>query len=49
MTEKIFDVVILTDDRYVIPENPDWYVQNILKEDGLVKEALEGNRKRRGR
>lgn len=41
MTEKIFDIVILTDDRYVTPENPDWYVQNILKEDRLVKEALE--------
>ncbi|WP_422356070.1 ATP-grasp domain-containing protein [Roseivirga pacifica] len=36
-----YDITILTDDRYVNPQNPDWYVSNILKEDGLVKTALE--------
>ena len=38
-----YDITILTDDRYVNPQNPDWYVSNILKEDGLVKTALENN------
>ncbi|MEC7752678.1 hypothetical protein [Roseivirga sp. UBA1976] len=41
MKEKSFDIVVLTDNRYVAPENPGWYVQNILKEDGLVVEALQ--------
>ena len=41
MTEKIFDIVVLTDDRYVSPEKTNWYVQNILKEDGLVVDALK--------
>lgn len=41
MTEKLFDIVVLTDDRYVTPQNPDWYVQNILQEDGLVMDALK--------
>lgn len=36
-----YDVIILTDSRYVTPQDPDQYVQNILTEDGLVKEALE--------
>ena len=39
----MYDITILTDDRYVNPQNPDWYVSNILKEDGLVKTAL-GNK-----
>lgn len=37
----MYDITILTDDRYFNPQNPDWYVNNILKEDGLVKTALE--------
>ncbi|NVK86338.1 MAG: hypothetical protein HWE21_18565 [Cytophagia bacterium] len=41
MTEKLFDIVVLTDDRYVTPQNPDWYVQNILQEDGLVLDSLK--------
>lgn len=49
MTEKIFDVVVLTDDRYVAPENPNWYVQNILTEDGLVVKALEAKGYKVGR
>ncbi|MDZ7808510.1 MAG: hypothetical protein U5K71_15560 [Gracilimonas sp.] len=36
-----YDVIILTDSRYVAPEDPDQYTQNILTEDGLVKKALE--------
>lgn len=36
-----YDVIILTDSRYVAPENPDQYTQNILTEDGLVRSALE--------
>lgn len=35
------DITLLTDSRYVNPVNPDWYVQNILEEDRLVREALE--------
>lgn len=35
------DITLLTDRRYVNPVNPDWYVQNILEEDRLVREALE--------
>ncbi|WP_103664165.1 ATP-grasp domain-containing protein [Gracilimonas amylolytica] len=36
-----YDVIVLTDSRYVAPKDPDQYVQNILTEDGLVKAALE--------
>ena len=38
---KKYDVVLLTDARYVADENPDWYVQNIFDEDELVTRALE--------
>lgn len=41
MSNKHFDIVILTDDRYVNPIKKDWYVNNILEEDGLVLSALE--------
>lgn len=41
MSQSLYDIVVLTDDRYVNPDQPDWYVENILKEDGLVLEALE--------
>ena len=37
---KAFDIIVLTDDRYVAPQHEDWYVKNILQEDGLVQEAL---------
>ncbi|MFP8489972.1 RimK family alpha-L-glutamate ligase [Gracilimonas sp. Q87] len=36
-----YDVIILTDSRYVDPEDPDQYTQNILTEDSLVRKALE--------
>src|SRR5690554_4834082 len=35
-----FDVVVLTDSRYIDPPHPGQYVQNILLEDELVSEAL---------
>lgn len=38
---KAIDVFILTEARYEAPEHIDWYVQQILTEDGLVQQALE--------
>ncbi len=38
---KLFDVTILTAERYLSPVEPDWYVDQILLEDRLLKEALE--------
>lgn len=38
---KEFDVVLLTDSRYVNPKKIDPYIQNVLKEDGLVMDGLE--------
>jgi len=38
---KLYDVVILTEDKYVDPKNIDWYIDNLLKEDRLLTEALE--------
>jgi len=38
-----FDITILTDHRYVNPEVIDNYIQNVLDEDRLLKEALEKN------
>lgn len=43
MTTPLFDLVILTDDRYVNPEHTNWYINNILHEDRLVQKALERN------
>ncbi|MEX2363884.1 MAG: hypothetical protein WD597_09675, partial [Balneolaceae bacterium] len=37
----LYDVVILTDSRYVNPSAPGQYVQNILTEDRLVQQSLE--------
>ena len=37
----MFDVVILTDHRYVKPENTDWYIDQVLLEDQLLQTALE--------
>ncbi|GLU44680.1 RimK family alpha-L-glutamate ligase [Allomuricauda sp. NBRC 101325] len=36
-----FDVVVLTDHRYVAPEKNTPYIQNVLREDQLVLEALK--------
>ena len=38
---KKFDVVLLTDYRYVAPKEESQYVKNVLKEDGLVQKALD--------
>ena len=38
---KEFDVVLLTDSRYVNPSKIDPYIENVLKEDGLVIDGLE--------
>eukprot|EP01090_Pellita_catalonica_P002163 TRINITY_DN117_c0_g3_i1.p1 TRINITY_DN117_c0_g3~~TRINITY_DN117_c0_g3_i1.p1 ORF type:complete len:308 (+),score=64.97 TRINITY_DN117_c0_g3_i1:1360-2283(+) len=38
---KKYDVIILTDKRYVNPKNIDSYTQNVLDEDNYVKIALE--------
>ena len=38
---KEFDVVLLTDSRYVNPSKIDPYIENVLKEDRLVIEGLE--------
>ena len=37
----MFDVVILTDERYINPTKRSEYVDNVIKEDKLVAEALE--------
>lgn len=38
---KIIDVVVLTEDRYVNPQEINSYNRNVLLEDQLLKEALE--------
>ena len=38
---KKYDVVLLTESRYLNPKNPDAYSQNILLEDRLIQEELE--------
>lgn len=38
---KKYDIVLLTDSRYVSYENPDWYIQNIFDDERLVTQALE--------
>lgn len=41
MSNHLFDIVILTEDRYVSPDPNDPYNQDLLTEDRLVVEALE--------
>ena len=36
-----YDIVILTDSRYENPTESDWYINQVLLEDELVKKALE--------
>jgi glutathione synthase/RimK-type ligase-like ATP-grasp enzyme len=38
---KQFDVVILTESRYINPAKINDYIQNVLTEDGLLQESLE--------
>ena len=37
----MYDIVILTEIRYENPTEKDWYIDQILEEDGLVQKALE--------
>ncbi len=37
----MYDIVILTDRRYVNPKNTNWYIDQVLLEDNLLKIALE--------
>ena len=37
----MFDVVILTDNRYVNPKKTDWYIDQVLLEDKLLQKELE--------
>ena len=39
--DNIFDIIILTDSRYLHPKAGDAYTQNVLTEDTLVLEALQ--------
>ena len=38
---KKYDIVILTESRYENPTETNWYIDNVLKEDKLVQDALE--------
>ena len=44
-----YDVILLTEDRYEQPEKITPYISNVLKEDNLVKNALQKNGLRVGR
>ena len=37
----MYDVVILTDHRYINPKKTNWYINQVLLEDKLLQEALE--------
>ena len=37
----MFDIVILTDNRYVNPKKTDWYIDQVLLEDQLLQTTLE--------
>ncbi len=37
----MFDIVILTDNRYINPEQTDWYIDQVLLEDDLLQKSLE--------
>ena len=36
-----YDITLLTASEYLNPKNPDWYVQQILTEDNILRRALE--------
>ena len=38
---KSFDIVILTDSRYVDPKESNWYIDQVLLEDKLLQEEIE--------
>lgn len=37
----LYDITLITDPRYAHPAVTDWYIDNVLLEDQLVREALE--------
>ena len=39
--KSMFDIVILTDNRYVNPTITNWYIDQVLLEDQLLQTALE--------
>ena len=41
MNSNNFDIALLTEAKFVNPDQTDWYIDQVLKEDGLVKAALE--------
>ena len=41
LSKDMFDVVILTDNRYVNPAATNWYIDQVLLEDKLLQTALE--------
>ena len=38
--KDMFDIVILTDNRYVNPTTINWYIDQVLLEDQLLQTAL---------
>jgi len=38
--KSMFDIVILTDNRYVNPTTINWYIDQVLLEDQLLQTAL---------
>jgi hypothetical protein len=41
MDKMKYDIALLTEKKYVNPAETDWYMDQVLEEDGLVKTALE--------
>ena len=39
--KDMFDIVILTDNRYINPATTDWYIDQVLLENQLLQTALE--------
>ena len=39
--KNIFDIVILTEGRYIDPASRDWYIDQVLLEDKIVQTELE--------
>ena len=39
----MYDIVILTESRYIKPNHPNWYIQQVLDEDQLLLDALLKN------
>jgi hypothetical protein len=38
---KTYDITLLTDARYVLPQPGNWYVENIHRDDAILRAALE--------